>query len=85
VTWRHRGSFLVVVDDGEPSRRGSQRERLLREVACAPPPAGMLEQRECENWRSPGFVLYRREDANNANDYLCTVMETLLAFLRLQE
>jgi hypothetical protein len=76
---------LIVVDDGEPSRRGSERARLLREVICAPPPACMLEDRECENWRSRGFILYRREDANNAKDYLCTVMETLLAFLRVQE
>jgi hypothetical protein len=45
----------------------------------------MLEDRECENCRSRGFVLYRREDANNAKDYLCTIMETLLAFLRVQE
>jgi hypothetical protein len=45
----------------------------------------MLEDQECENCRSRGFVLYRREDANNAKDYLCTIMETLLAFLRVQE
>jgi hypothetical protein len=85
VTWRYWDSFLVVVDYGEPSQRGSERARLLREVACAPPPACMLEDRECENCRSRGFVLYRREDANNAKDYLCTVMETLLAFVRVQE
>src|SRR5215831_2014276 len=83
VTWRYWAPFLVVVDHGEPSQRGS--ERALREVACAPPPACMLEERECENYRSRRFVLYRREDANNAKDYLCTVMETLLAFLRVQE
>jgi hypothetical protein len=85
VTWRYWDSFLVVVDYGEPSQRGSSRARLLREVACALPPAYMLEDREGENCRSRGFVLYRREDANNAKDYLCTIMETLLAFLRVQE
>jgi hypothetical protein len=84
LTWRYRTPFLIVVDYGEPSRRGSERARLLREVICAPP-ACMLEDRQGENWRSRGFILYRREDANNAKDYLCTVMETLLAFLRVQE
>jgi hypothetical protein len=85
VTWRYWGSFFSRCDYGEPSQRGSERARLLREAACAPPPGCMLEKRERENWRSRGFVLYRREDANNAKDYLCTVMETLLAFPRVQE